>query len=198
MPYNNAIPNAHANAGEAKTMSTSRHLRQCSGWWGRETIPDCLKFFGALAAVIAFCTAFGVGFTAHLNNHYKPPANLRVTDGRAPGQVLLRWYHPSEVNYTIGWISEQELKAATAQNRNWKEVTEFKETEVRGRIGLSIDKLEPGARYAFIVGAWPRRPCRPIGPSGSTTPCQPNTRLRYRTEHRSICWGKTNHTRHRI
>lgn len=94
-----------------------------------KSITGWLPIAATIILFISFCFAFSIGFSNHVASGYRQPTIRQVTDGHLQGEVILGFSTAGHTQrHIVGWISQSELKAVTAQNRDWMTAVTFEET----------------------------------------------------------------------
>ena len=96
-----------------------------------------------------------------------PPAtNIRVVNGRNPGEVIVTWNGvPEASHYRIGYINMKTDFPIAKANGDWREAFIYVDLANRGQISYTIRRLEPGTLHAFAVLTNSSRYGKPTWPS---------------------------------
>ena len=107
----------------------------------------------AVVLTVVVMASGGVDNVARGQTPLPAPANINVTDGGNPGEVVVSWDAvDGAVFYRIGWVAYDDY-AALHDKTLWLEAFHFVDIGNRGQSSLTLTRLTPGILYAFIVAS---------------------------------------------
>ena len=113
-------------------------------------------FTGLALAVLLTLAAVANPGTAQGQTASTPPgtAGVQVTNGTNPGEVNFLWKPATAAAfYRVAWLAAKDF-ADNRDDGGWRSYIRY--SDVTASSSWTLDRLTPGIRYYFIVGAKPR------------------------------------------